>query len=74
MMLILICTTDITCPCIELFFEDVQEMYFSSRCGLNPTATFLNDRISFSFQGGETSDMQSKFLYYRILEKKFFRL
>jgi hypothetical protein len=67
MMFILICTLDSTYPCIELFFEEVEEIYFSCRNDLNPVASYQNDRILFSFHGDESSDIQSKFLYYRIL-------
>ena len=71
MMLMLICTSDFTCPCIELFFEEVEEIYLSCRNDLNPVASFQNERISFSFHGDEAPDIQSKFLYYRILEKDY---
>lgn len=69
MMLMLICTSNLTCPGIELFFEEVDEIYFSCRTDLNPVASFQNYRISFSFHGNEDPDIQSKFLYYRILTK-----
>jgi hypothetical protein len=68
-MRILICTTEPECPGVELFFEDVEEIYLSCRTDLNPVGNFRNDGISFSFHGAEAPDISCKSLYYRILDK-----
>lgn len=68
-MFVLICTYDLTYPCIELFFEEVEKISFSCNCDLHPVATFKNNQISFSFSESEISDIQSKYLHYRILDQ-----
>lgn len=68
MMLMLICTQQPSCPCIELLFEGVEEIYFSCRNDLNPIASFHNGYILFSFHEGDVPDIQSRCLYYQILE------
>ena len=70
-MFILICTTDPAYPCIELFFENVEEIHLSCRGDLNPTARFQNNGVSFSFRGEETSDIVAQFIYYRILDEDY---
>lgn len=67
-MIMLICTPECGYSCIELFFEEVEEIYLSFKKKLKPIASYRNDRILFSFHGNESSNIQSKFLYYRILE------
>lgn len=68
-MRVLICIPDFTCPGVELFFEEVEEIYLSCRSDLRPAATFRNNSISFSFYGNNAPETQSKSLYYQILEK-----
>lgn len=65
---ILICTSELLCPGIELVFEEIEEIYLSCRSDLNPVGSFQNDNISFSFHGVDFPGIQSKALYYRILE------
>ncbi len=67
-MRILVCTSEISCPGIELFFVDIEEIYLSCRNDLNPIGSFRSDCISFSFHDIDAPDIVSKFLYYRLLD------
>lgn len=69
MMYVLICTSELNCPGIELLFIEVEQIYFAGVCALNPRARFRNDHVLFSFYGEGVSDIQSASLYYRILGK-----
>lgn len=69
MVRVLICTSEITYPGIELFFEEVEEIYLSCRSDLNPVGNFRYENIAFSFHGTDTPGIQAKALYYRILGK-----
>lgn len=67
-MRILICTSELICPGIELFFEEVEEVYLSSRSDLKPVGNFRDDGVSFSFYGIDNPSIRAQALYYQILE------
>ena len=68
-MYVLICTSELNCPCLELIFVEVDQIYFANGCDLNPIARFHKDKILFSFYEIENTDIQFTSLYYRILDK-----
>lgn len=69
-MYMLICTLDPKYPAIELFFEDVEDLYFSSRTEINPVVNFQQNHILFSYYEKKSADIKCKSLYYRFLDQQ----